>query len=96
MKTKEELWKSIVDNDNTLELCILLLYNQQTLDEKGSYTTNHCNNKGFNGADAPFFSLLADRIKEEKTLTDWQLFKARTRIRKYLKQLTKLYNEKYP
>lgn len=93
-KTEEELWKEINENVNTLEYCILLLYKQQTIDEKGSYSTNHQNNKGFNAADAKFFSITVDYIQQEKPLPDWRIVKATIRIRKYLKQLTKLYNER--
>lgn len=92
-KTKDELWESIANSDTTLEYCILLLYKQQTLDEKESLSTNHQNNKGFNGADAKFFSVLADLIKEEKPIPEWRMTKARIRIYKYLNQLTKLYND---
>ncbi len=96
MKTTEQVKELITTNDQFLELAVILLHNQQTKDEQEDKSTNHNNNKGFNGGDAKFLSGLAEKIKDEKSLWPSEYIKARKRIIKYVKQITILYNERNP
>ena len=93
--TSEKMWEEISQNETALEYAILLLYKQQTNDEKETLSTNHNNNKGFNGGDSFFMSRIAEKIKERLPLNSYEVLKARTRIRKYVNQITKIHNGKF-
>ena len=92
MKTPEEMREFILNSDNAVELAILLLYKKQTEDEKQTQSTNHNNNIGFNGGDARWGSSMATLLNEDKFLNPKQLADARKKLKKYNKQITKLYN----
>jgi transcription initiation factor IIE alpha subunit len=93
MKTSKEVEENINTNPNAVNRALLTLYEQQTLDEKSSHLTSHTNKMGFNGADAPFGTSLAEQIMKGRTLSDNQLATARRMLKKYVKQITKIYNQ---
>lgn len=93
MKTEKEVQENIDNNPSAVNRAILALYSKQTLDEKTSHSTQKTNKMGFNGADAPFGTSLAEQIMKGRTLTDNQLATARRMLKKYVKQITKIYNK---
>lgn len=68
---------------------LLVLFNNQTADERALNTTNKDNGIGFTGADARGGSLTAKFYKKHGTLEDWQLEKwlKPNRLAKYHNQL---------
>ncbi len=60
--TKERIQRLLSFSDVALERAILLVYANQTQDEKYSGNTKHENGTGFNGTDAQFLSSLAKYI----------------------------------
>ena len=98
MRTKEWTRQEIEDiiniNYNMLTKAILLLFERQTKNEQKHWVTNVHNNIGFNHADAKFFSSIASQLKNNKHLTDKQIYVCRKRIKKYGRQLTEIANEK--
>jgi hypothetical protein len=93
--TVEMIKAKLATNDVMVERSLLVIYANQTADEKSAQTTNHTNGKGFNGTDAGILSSFAEwAIKMEKSgkvegtrLSPKQREIARRKLMKYTKQL---------
>lgn len=87
-KEWETYLKNLVStNDKALFEAIVLVYNNQTDEEKARYESVEDNNVGFTKWDAQEMSEMAIAIKDGKTLTPGQIAKARNKMKKYWKQL---------
>jgi hypothetical protein len=97
--TRESLQK-LLDNPNpqfvarVVGKALVVLFNNQTADEKSANTTNKDNGIGFTGADAMRGSLTAKSFMAHNNLLDWQVAiwtkknnKGFSRLTKYHKQL---------
>lgn len=97
--TRESLQK-MLNNPNRDKVkqvvgrALVVLFNNQTQDEKSMNTTNKDNGIGFTGADARSGSLTAKAFLKNNTLEDWQLDRwlkpaasGFSRLTKYHKQL---------
>ena len=65
---------------------LLIVYNNQTGQEKGELTAKKRNGIGFNRADAPVLSELTEKFLEERFLTEDELQTVSTLIAKYHRQ----------
>ena len=65
---------------------LLIVYNNQTGQEKGELTAKKRNGIGFNKADAPVLSELAEKFLEERFLTEDELQTVSALIAKYHRQ----------
>ena len=90
--TEEEIKKLVQENDEVLYGALKKLYACQTADEQASGETHVINGMGFNGADAPILSSMAEFLKKTGFLTPKQKVICRKKLVKYNKQLTKLAN----
>jgi len=99
--TKERIQQLLSISDVALERAILLVYANQTQDEKSSGNTKHENGTGFNGTDAQFLSSLAlwihmvESRSEGSRLTYNQVRHARPRIMKYWRQIQDVIIQKH-
>jgi len=93
MKTKQEVEENINTNPNAVKRALVVLYLEQTAEEQVSYSANTTNKKGFNGVDASFGTSLAEQCMKGRELSEKQLAAARKMLKKYVTQLTKLYNQ---
>lgn len=84
---KEYLQKLILINPNALYKAILIVYNNQTYDEKQSGVVLAENKKGFNKVDCIFLTHIAHKIERKENLTSKEFYKARAKMMKYWKQL---------
>ena len=66
---------------------LLKLYERQTLDEKQVEHTIHSNKQGFNSADAPILSAIAEDLRHDRPLSPDQKRELTNRMSKYAKQL---------
>lgn len=90
--TKERIQALISQNPLALERALLVVYNNQTLDEKRSHDTNHDNGIGFTGTDAKFLSSTAEFVmyssyRDGFRLTPKQREHVRPLILKYWRQI---------
>lgn len=90
--TNQEQWKNylkdlVKTNDRALKKAIILVYNNQTLEEKNWGTSIDRNNTGFDKIDAYEMGRIARKIEDGKSLTKGELAKSRNKMRKYWKQL---------
>lgn len=89
--TNQKQWKkylqSLMQYPTMLKASILIIYKNQTQDEKDSRGTLHKNGVGFNQVDAAYLTTLAKELKDGKpfTMTDYK--KASNKMKKYWKQL---------
>lgn len=67
--------------------CLELLYQRQTLDEQQVEHTIHSNQQGFNNADAPILSAIAEDLRHERPLNADQRRELANRMSKYVNQL---------
>lgn len=86
---REEIIKSIKEDDSYAIGALLRLYSLQTQDEKGFGQTVHQNSIGFNGTDSGFLSSLSEHYLQKGWLSKNQLFHARNKVLKYVGQLEK-------
>lgn len=70
------------------------MYQRQTADEREKQSTVHENGMGFNGFDAPFLSDVARNAYPFKDLTTSQTLHVARKLKKYVKQLVEIANEK--
>ena len=77
-----------------LERGILATYRYQTVEEQDTKQTKESNKVGFNGADAPFLSSLAEWLQSGRHLTEKQMYVARRKMFKYAGQLERIANTK--
>ena len=99
MKTTTRIWTAteiktlLTTRPVFVERSILKLHERQTADERATKSTNHRNNIGFNGADAPGMSFVADFLKKGGHLTSAKaLGKYGPRLVKYIGQLVQIAN----
>lgn len=90
--TNQEQWRDFLrnlvkTNDRALKRAIVLIYNNQTLEEKDWGVSIDRNNTGFDKIDAYEMGRIARKIENSKPLTKGELAKSRNKMRKYWKQL---------
>lgn len=92
--TKDFIKSKLLTDDRWLIRGILAIYDRQTHDEQGRQETLENNGVGFNGADAPFLSSIAEqvRFKHRHFLTPKQNVICRKMMVKYAGQLTEIAN----
>lgn len=73
--------------------CLMLLYERQTLDEQAMEDTHHRNDVGFNSADAPVLSPIAEAIRADQGLNQQDKRELHTRMIKYARQLMPLISD---
>lgn len=66
---------------------LLVLYDRQTLDEKQIEQSTHQNQRGFNTADAPILSSIAEILRTGNTLLQSDKMAIGIRMPKYAQQL---------
>lgn len=74
-------------NNKALFKAIILIYDQQTEEEKRTNTSVEGNKIGFSKIDAKELSRIARKLKREEPLTEGELAKSRNKMPKYWKQL---------
>lgn len=90
--SKESIRDLIETNDKMVIKSILKLYEYQTASEQTSGVAKETNGKGFNYADTPFLSGVAQVLLNGNGLSQRQLELARTSLLKYSGQLAKIAN----
>lgn len=90
---EEEIRDLIQNNDKVLYRALKRIYEKQTYDEQNAGATLYHNGVGFNGADSKFMSGICEYLNKYGYLSDKQKYRARQRIIKYNKQLTRIANE---
>ena len=84
---KEYIIKEIRNNDLALKKAILLVYQNQTTEEKIQNESIERNNLGFNKWDGPYLTGIAKKILKGKNLTPKDLAICRNKISHYWKQI---------
>jgi len=85
--------KEVIEKyDEGVRRALVMLYKQQTSEERMEGQTIERNNLGFNLHDAPFGTRLAERVLRGDKLLPSEIRAARRMLRKYVKQLTELRN----
>lgn len=90
--TETEIEQLLNNSDKAVIRGVIAIYERQTAEEQNIGDTKVLNGIGFNGADAKFLSYCATYAKNKGTLSGEFLNKARTRIKKYRRQLTDIAN----
>lgn len=90
--TNQKQWKEYIQdlldkNPNALYKAVLVVYNNQTYEEKQSGITISENNTGFSKIDCVFLTHIAHKIKRKENLTSNEFYKTRAKMKKYWKQL---------
>lgn len=90
--TSQKQWEAYLKdllktNDKALLKAIVLIYDNQTPEEKEKGRSIENNRIGFNKIDAKEMGDIARKIKAGKTLTKGELAKSRNKMQKYWKQL---------
>lgn len=92
--SESEIKAKIIMDDRWLYRAILAIYDQQTDREKNACDTIEDNGVGFNGCDGRRMSQLAEKLKKNNSLQQYEKDIARNRILKYSGQLLKIAKEK--
>lgn len=71
--TKEAVQNLLATNDKAVGRALLVLFNNQTEDERATDQTRHSNRRGFTQADAPRMTSMAKFFKAKGYLTARQL-----------------------
>lgn len=95
--TTAVVWTRLNGDEDFLKECIVILYKLQTSHEKLVKSTTMTNQVGFNKADAPFLSKLAENIENAKNLigrpyTEDDLIIAKEKMLKYSRQVANIFN----
>ena len=90
--TSQKQWEAYLKdllktNDKALLRAIVLIYDNQTFEEKDKGESIENNSIGFSKIDAKEMSDIARKIKAGKALTKEELAKSRNKMQKYWKQL---------
>lgn len=90
--TSQKQWEAYLKdllktNDKALLKAIVLIYDNQTLEEKDKGESIEDNRIGFSKIDAKEMGDIARKIKANKALTKGELAKSRNKMQKYWKQL---------
>lgn len=88
-----EIRKLIEANTEVLYRALKRIYAKQTAEERSAGETLESNGVGFNGADSPFMSSLCEHLLRYGRLSEKQIAIARSKLRKYSRQLTQIANE---
>lgn len=93
---KEEILALLQKNPEAVRRGLLVIWNNQTGDEKVAEATKHLNGMGFNSFDAHYGSVLAQKIAKNSQLNERDLSIARKMCRRYIAQLVEAanYNER--
>ena len=96
--TRESLQKMLDEADEVkvqhiIGRALVVLFNNQTADEKLSNTTNKDNGIGFTGADAHGGCITAKYYKKHNSLRDWQVEKWTRRARSGYSRITKYHKQ---
>lgn len=81
-------------NNRAVERAMIVLYNNQTQDERSAGATKHHNGKGFNSYDAKTGTYYALWVLSGRKLTGFHLERARVMSLKYVGQLVQAAKEK--
>lgn len=97
--TNQKQWKLylknlVKTNDKALLRAIVLVYENQTAEEKNKDKSIEDNCAGFDKVDAAEMSTIARKVKAGKALTESELAKSRNKMPKYWKQLMIISKEK--
>lgn len=88
LKEKEAKIKQLLkENDEELCKALLVVYNNQTSDEKCSGSSIDYNDVGFNRNDSKELTVLAERVRNGQKLTLHELSIVRHRLPKYWRQI---------
>jgi len=90
--TARRMKETLLKSDEAVQRALVVLYKQQTPEERSENRTVERNNSGYNMMDAQFGSKLAKKVLSEKNLSPVEIRLARTMVIKYVKQLTELQN----
>ena len=71
--SKDKVKATLQVNDTFLIRSLLVIFDNQTQDEKRTESTNHNNGVGFNGSDANILSSFAKFYQKNQRLSDKQL-----------------------
>lgn len=92
--SKDFIKERLDENDKWVIRGICAIYNQQTELEKVTQNTQTHNGIGFNKVDASFLSSLAEQAQNKGFLSAKQIMYGRKKIKKYVRQLVEIANEK--
>ena len=97
--TNQEQWRTylrdlVKTNDKALLRAIILIYNNQTFEERVRGMAIESNKTGFDKIDADEMGIIAKKIKSGQPLTKGELAKSRNKMRKYWRQLMIISKEK--
>lgn len=90
---KEEIQLKMETDNKWLYRGLMVIYQNQTADERNAGVTSHSNGIGFTGADASYLTAMALRLKNYGHLGK-QLANVRRAMVKYAGQLAKVANQK--
>lgn len=91
--TKDSILALIDSNDKAVGRAVVAIYRRQTQEERNAEATLKHNNVGFNSYDARYLSYVATYYMRHQQLTGKHLAKARSKVRKYWKQLLEIAND---
>lgn len=94
MLTKEEVRDLIATNNRAVMKAVLLLYHQQTEEEKYKGCSIEYNNKGFSRYDSAELSAFAVSIEKHNGASIKDINKYRYRLLKYSQQIANIVNNK--
>ena len=92
--TKEIVRFWILNNDEAVKRAAVIIYDQQTDEEKNDGVSLYENDIGFNRYDSKFLSDFAIRCKLKKNIKPKQIIEARYKVLKYSGQVAKITNNK--
>lgn len=90
--TSRKQWETylkdlVATNDKALKRAIVLIYNNQTEEEKNKEESLEDNLSGFSKIDAKEMGEIARKILKGRELTDGEISKSRNKMKKYWRQL---------
>ena len=88
MKTVINTLKLHIQNHEVamIEKTLLIVYSNQTADERGTGSTRHENGRGFNSRDAGFGTSIAEQVLRGRVLSEGQIKAAANMLVKYAAQ----------
>jgi hypothetical protein len=91
---KSAILQKLMTNNRWLMRAVVAIYEKQTDNERAEDKTVEQNGIGFNAIDANIMSSFARQIQDTGSLSRRQLDIARTKMKKYCGQLSKIANKK--
>ena len=92
---KDAIIQLLDTNDKAVDRAVVQLYRRQTQEEQATHATKVNNGVGFTGLDAEFLSSLAESAMKYGQLTPKQRAIARTRVKKYWRQLLSIVQARF-